>query len=366
MKKITKFLTIALTASFAIPFAACSQAPVSKTSTSPNWNVRVASNDLNDTSEWLTKKEVSSYKVSFTAGKNASYKVVYDADSATYSTELYAIRYDWNSTSIPEEFRKDETEIVYAYETHLFISGKYVYGSEEYPFSDSVETIAYFHSADKQLAPVYSKRTIKNCAPNTYSPSSLSTAYVKLDRAYETYYNQKATKAIVTCDYGTDDEATKAFTQKIVKTSTSNILFDAAYIGVGVRSLAQSGTQSFNLFIDANSSVSAYRSAFSSAKALDETKDADIISALDASLPSDYIFVGNNAEGKPDYKATQANVSYTAELAGATNSYRFASITSKDLNSARAVLLQVTTPVQFGLGELVYTLNSLSLVNMID
>jgi hypothetical protein len=366
MNKITKFLAVALAACGVVALAACGSSK-NTTATSPNWNTQVNVDDLTSANDaWFTRKEVATYSLSFKDGGNTSYTISYDESSATYTTTFYAKKdYDWSNEQIPDGYRSEssDTENIYVYETTLSISGTLTHTSSKksVDIADSVTTITYFRSADNNLQPIYSYQSIENIFPANLTASDLSSSYRKMHRVYETYYNKKCTKALITTTYSSDDyeyNANKPVTQTTVGglDDTGYSLFDANMIATALRSFSY-GSHTFSLLIPINGAVSTYKSSSASAKTLDKTDDATIITALNNA--GDYLFVGSNTDGDKVYKYNSISLSLSAEMSGSSNTYWFANIASSQVNSTRAVMLKMVTPIYFGAGTLTYTLSSL-------
>jgi hypothetical protein len=362
MKSITKFLALALTASSLLTLAACSSAS-QKTGTSSNWDDRVVANDLQDNSVWFEKKEVAAYSIKFTEGTNSTYSV-------NYVTEFYAIKnYDWSSAEIPESFRSATTlyENVYVYKTYLTISGTYRYklSGEEKSFDDSIQTISYFRSAKNNLEPVYSKQVIKNTSPAIFSATTLSDCYVEIDATYETFYNKDCTAAIIKT---TDNTSSTPVADKTVELNGGYSLFDTTYLPVAMRSftISSGSSNSFDVFIPINGSTSVYKAVGSASAKLDETYDDDkqIIDALNASTPDEYVYANTDSEGKKYYECNAATLSLVADMPGPSYIYYYATVPNNSFNSVRSALLKVTSPLTFGLGTLTYVLSSLTLENI--
>jgi hypothetical protein len=368
MKVITKILALALAASSIISLAACS-ATSQKTGTSANWDERVISNDLQDNSVWFTKKEVATYSVKFTEGSNASYTLHYNTDGAQYSTEFYAIKYDWSSSSIPESFRASETSIenVYVYTTSLTISGYYtlVGGTEQAAFEDSIQTVSYLRAAKNNLEPVYSKQIVKSTSPASYVVNSLENAYVKLDAVYETFYNKGATSAIVkTIDNTSSDKVD----DKVVAIDSTYSVFDTNYLPLAIRSftISSGSTNTFNVLSPITGTTATYTVSGSASSTLVETSEDDkqIIDALNNSEPAQYIYANTDENGVDYYECNAATLTLVADMPGPSYSYYYATVPNNSFNNARSILLKITSPVYFSLGTLTYVLSSVNQVTI--
>jgi hypothetical protein len=367
MKKFTKLLAIALAAGSAFALSACGESK-NNIGSSAYWNALTNSvNDLTSDSTWLTNSEVATYAISFKEGGNANYKVEYNLDdtsSAYYKTEFYATQYVWNSDST-DGYKTDKTEYVYVYKTTLKLSGKYTYlaTGESKEFSDSVETISYFRSATNSLEPVYSKQVIKTTAPAQLIPTSIDTCYTVIDSSYETFYNVDCTKATINSYDATTGESNSVELNDI---NGTNMLYDANSLGLALRSFTfSSGTSyTFDTVVAPNGNVATYLAQCNSTGTLnaEDEVESGIITALNESSPSDYIFVGADNDGNVNYNYNQVTLSIVADLSGSSYSYWYADV-SGDLNATRATMLKVSTPIYYNLGTLTYSLSSLNKVS---
>jgi hypothetical protein len=361
MKTITKIFALALAAGSVMTFAACGSSK-DLTTTSAYWNTRVVKSDLNDKSEWLEKKEVATYALSFEEGSNTSYSVNYILDgskTAEYKTEFYAQTFNWNTDSY-SDYKTDKTEIVYVYKTYLTVSGTYTLkaSGETKNFDDSIESICYFRSADDNLQPIYSLQTVKNTLPANLTASTITDAYVELDSVYQTYYNYDCTKAYVT----STDNLTKATTQKEVDVDGKYSLFDRNQLNVALRSFtaADSTTYVFDTMIAAENATQTYQAAYGTATYLDSETDSGIINALNSVSPENYIFTGTNQDGEVKYEYNQVTLSLVSSMPGASITYWYAAVPNNSFNSARAAMLKISSPLSFSLGTINYSLTSLT------
>jgi hypothetical protein len=367
MNKIIKFIALVLAAGSMATLAACSSSTTS-TVTNANWDERVIKNDLSDNSSWFTKKEVATYSINFTEGSNTSYSVEYVTDgskTAEYKTEFYAISYDWSNSAIPEAYRQvaGTTENVYVYTTSLTISGTYKMksGDETKAFDDSIVTVSYFRSAKNSLQPVYSKQTVKSTSPASLVASEISSTYVEVDAVYETFYNKDCKEATIK----TYDSANTLTEQKQVALNGSYTLFDTTALGAAMRSLTltSGSTYLFDVLIPVNGATSVYQASGSASVQLnsENADEKQIIDALNNSEPESYIFATEDESGNKTYSYSAATLSLVAALPGPSYTYWYATVPNNSFNSARAVMLKVSSPIYFGLGTLTYTLSSLSL-----
>jgi hypothetical protein len=369
MNKVIKFIALALAVGSLTTLAACSSSSASS-ATSANWNERVIKNDLTDSSEWFTKKEVATYSIDFTEGTNSSYSINYITDgskTAEYKTEFYALSYDWNNSNLPDDYKiAGAKDNVYVYTTSLTISGTYKMkdSDDSYAFDDSIQTISYFRSAKDNLQPVYSKQVVKSTSPASLVADNLESTYVVMNNTYETFYNRSASQATVK----TYDSANALTDTKQVAISSSYNVFDTTYLATAMRSftITSSSTLVFDVMVPINGELATYQAAGSASAQLnsENADEKQIINALNSASPEDYIFASTDDSGNKVYNYSAATLSLVASLPGPSYTYWYATVPNNSFNSARAVMLKVSSPIYFSLGTLTYTLSSLSQVTI--
>lgn len=374
MKKITRLLAVSLAAGGVFALAACGSGN-GKTTTSPNWNVSVGQNDLTENSVWLQQKEVAAYSISYKAGANNYYSYEYDTTNSTYTTEFYATTYDWSDASVPERYRTDETtvEYVYVYTTSLSISGTLTHKSsgENYSFTDSVETVCYFRSADDNLLPVYSKQDVKSTAPANLSSGSVSASFMTIDRVYESFYSSDGKQAVVkTTVRAGDTSATAGESEQVVSglRESGYSLFDTNMREIALRSFSY-GSHTYSEFIPINGGVSTFTSSSTGSTALNKNDlgdentvgDSVIVNALNTAKADDnYIFVGEtDTDGDTVYRYNAVTSTPDSPLNGSSPTYYFVNVANTQVNAGRAVMIKKVTPIYFASGTLTYSLSSL-------
>ena len=367
MKKIAKILALTVCAAGALSLSACSGCAGTvtyKTDTSPNWQIRVGNTDeLNEQSYFMSHKEVATYSISLSGSNNSVYSVEY-SDEGSYTTTFYAMEYDWSSQDIPEELRvEDTTDYIYVYETVLHQPGAYVMGSERHEFTNEVTTVSYFRSAGNNLLPVYSSQDIKSTAPNSLSPSTIYGCYIEMDRAYETYYSRDGLTAVTEVTRGDGDVETGTSSAGL---GTEYSLFDSSSIAVALRSMSQTGTQVFDIYVPVNGASARFQAAWGSSAVVDRNNQdyAPIVAAMDGAADAGYILPGENDEGTVEYSLTPVTLSLVSDMTGPTTTYYYASVTNPDLNTTRSVLMSMEEVVSFNLGTIIYDLTSLECVEI--
>ena len=365
MKKAIKVLALALCAGSTILMAACGGTVSYKTTTSPNWEIRnPAGGELNENSDRLTRKEVATYAITFEKGSNTSYSFEYN-QGGTYSTEFYAVKYDWNDASVPEEYRlTDTTDVVYAYKTTLALTGSVTVNGAKRDFSNAVTTVSYFRSADNNLTPVYSKQDIVCTSPNAIAPADLASAYVEVDCLYEVFYNRDGNSAIIETTDRSAENPEKQTASAGVGSEYS--VFDASYVAMAMRSFTTSGTHTIDLMRAAEKQTSRFTVACGGELSLDRENESfsTIVSALDGAVDSGYLIAGKNDENVINYSYNELTLALASEMPGPASTYWYAHVSNSELNTCRAALIRMSETMPFNLGNIVYSLSSLEYITI--
>ena len=333
-------------------------------------------------SNWFTGTSYNGIQPSFIEGNDnfspekITYDVTYDDTNASngyveldyrngsFTTEFYAKKYDWTSSSVPEGYAPENAtaETVYYYRTELKIEVQYTMKSgKEDPsgwIEDHVVTESYFRAAGKNLQPVYSRQEIKSTSPANYQPSKLKDAYNEIDVVYENFYNYSCT-SVLSKTYENGESGEKELTgEKEFKklNKIKNSLFDNSSLYVVVRSmkLSKDLSESISLFSAAAGGADEY-AIVGTDTALTAEERANYTSALnDKGLYK----AGENDEG---VEYTAVTVAFAGgDLHGTSQTIWYAAITDNDNNVSRATMLKMSVPISFSLGTLNYTLKEVS------
>lgn len=351
MKKIVKTLALVVACSSLFTLTACGS---SKTmvATSSNWDVNTTYQSIQPS--WLTSTETATYSVKYKEGVNQSVALSYDEENCSLTTTLRAVEYDWNA--LPDsvaDYKTSNEELVYEYTTSLSLKGTYTYKQDltAKDFNDSSVAIAKFRSAGDNLAPVYSKQTVKCTALASFNPSSAQEMLKEYDYVIETFYNEKCTQAtVIYTDNLTPSNSSITLIKDLDKTPYS--LFDNASLFTVMRSVNATNTtvQSINLLIPVEKSYSTYSLTGSETQELSE----DQTQIKDALVNAGYA----TADDKVQYNAV--TLSKVANLTGTNQIAWFASVENKTDNLHRATMLKVIQGVYYGLGTIEYNLSSVA------
>lgn len=242
-------------------------------------------------------------------------------------------------TELTTESLQDGT-IVYRYTTKLTIDATYVLQSESFTSQDVVSTEAVFHTTKEGLKPISSKKELKATSPvNNLKPTKIDECYTKTEYTIITEYNDELTsgesKFITVDDEGKEVEKKKSFSigNKLTYLDNEQLLF--AISGINPH---ESANQKFSVYAPLTNAVQTIKVGFTAVKGQDFklTKDGET--------------------GTFTVQYFPVSISINDKNAGATQTAWYAS--HKNSPEFRNVLLQLKTPVSYGLGTLTYVLTN--------
>ena len=352
MKKLTRLLLIALGTASVLGAAGCATTTTASVATNANWYLSTGFSGIQLTSiegnEGFCAEELK-YSVSLKddSSTNEYYSVVYD-EGSFYTTKFYGVNFDWQGDKVLDEYKTQKTEAVYAFETTLSVSGKYLHkDGGEVAFEDTVSTVCYFKSTAKNLAPVYSQQIMHSTSPASNKPESAEQMTKKYDYSCTTYYDEACANATVIYD-DLNGDGDKTFTVNNLD-QTLYSLFDNASVIIAMRSLdtnAESFAKLISTFIPVENGASTYGISKASSGTLGEG-DEGIKNAL---VEAGYV----TADAEVAFN--RLNTALQEDMQGGTRSYWYASVSDQSANLCRSTLLKMATPLSFGLGTLEYEL----------
>lgn len=319
MKKSLKTGVAALLCLSALALSSC--ATVSTAGFTQNW---YANNKLTQIVSGTNEKLV--YDVAFSADEtgNESYSVSYEP--GTYTVQL----------SAEPDYRG---KTAYKLTSVLEISGEYTREGESKPFSDKVESEYYFRSAKDSLNPVYSKKQVRSTSPVAEKANSLDEAVKSYDYVVECSYADGLKSMDVTYTDNLDDANSTEYTKKL---KSSYQIIDNEGLLFAVRGLSSSTALSvFNPYTG-------------------ELDTTGVSFATEASERTYTFAVGENEEAVHTLSAYAVNIGLIDTMSGKVHSAVYA---SADATGYRNVMLQLTSPLNYSLGSLVYTLKSATFAN---
>lgn len=350
MKKTAKILTVALASVAALAMTGCAQTVKNVTPTSSNWYpITTYSNIYETTQTGSREKLLYDVRLVKDSATNESYSVEYAESGNTYSTEFYAINYDWSTSGI-DAYKTDAKEVVYVLETELKLSGKYTLksGDSTEAFNDYTKTVCYFRSAGDNLAPVYSYYEVSNTTPVALTATSVDALAKRMEYTCETFYNKGCTQA--TAVY-TDASGSK--TDKVIDEldESGYSLFDGASIYFAMRAMDTNGSdfsKTVSVVIPVEGKYKNYAVTSSGAAELDESQTQ----IKDALVAAGYC----RADEKISYNAVTSTL--IADMTGMPQTAWYASVSDANKNWCRSTMLKYSLSLSYGLGTLEYVLNT--------
>ena len=280
--------------------------------------------------------EVVTYDVTFNdedygGMNNLGYTVSYD--NGTYKTVL-----------------KSETkdgEVIYNYATEFSIDVTYTCNDEEETFTDTVVSSVSFYGADKKLQPIYSTKTTVSHSPMIGDDqTSTKYCYSVFNQTVETNYKGEEWTCVV-IDH-TLNEGDKGYkTTDTFEKDEKLTFFDNEQLLVAARAFGPSvlsgKAQTYQQVIDNTQNVK-YTFA-----------DSDEEEGREFSL------LINDAEETVKKKISYRTVSlvFDDKNPGATQTAWIAT-GGATKNTYRNIMLYLETPLSYGIGKLVYTINGVS------
>ncbi len=332
MKKM-KILGIALLAPLTL-LCACTSTP--SLAMSSNWS-------SDPTTDLLSgAKETLEYAVTFVPPTSPlSFGVEYD--EGTYTTTL-------KLTDTPYSLSDGSQVTVYEYTTVLNVPVRYTYGeNKSETYYDTVTTVTHFRQASdttRPFSPIDTTLEMNATLLESADPKSLEEVYQSTYFYRETKYSLDLTKATVSTKSAKEDNPETPQKEDEVKTTEIQMDYEGTYLDndqllCALRAIDLSGVISFSS-IDPQTNLVATVSTASSESLEYELKDATIGGVL----------------GNYKINAYKFNIGYEQTMAGSSRTMYYAAKASSSSNTYRNVLLQMDTPLSYGLGTLRYTLKN--------
>lgn len=405
MKKTTILAALALTACCTAAFTGCGGSSKNIASLDSNWYSGInftrfqptfTEGNKNGSGEDAFSAEVITYDVTFdgTNAPNPTYTVNYEKGTYKTTFKSQILGEEEIKKITLDEHRGHYNSVkmqLYYYRTELNIpSVTYTLKSDNTKTvtlrGDSIITENYFLSVADYLSPVYSKQTVKSATPRNYQIGNIDSAYVLINREYESFYLNKnnspaevVTKTTVKneegfADYGyADFEGTESGNAKTSVSAPLNIentpytLFDISSLNIVTRACKLTSgadlSQAINLYVPwSKSGVNDFGVAGSAAPlVLDKNAEQNTakLNELTSRLQTAKLYEEKtDAEGKPlGLQTVAVNV---GTKAGVTQTYWYTAVSGTHNNVGHATMLKLSTPLTFGLGTLNYTLSEIN------
>lgn len=277
--------------------------------------------------------------------EQAEYKISSKSTQSGYNN--YEVEYSGKFTTTLEY---SATEDIYTYSTKLDVTASFKLGETESEVQDTAESWVKFDAASNSLRPLSSYKKMLCHTPISGEYESAEKCYVTVDYEYSADYEKNEIKGKCNLTSSRDEKAEMVLDNSFdfIKNYT---FIDNEQILVAVRGFSADTT---------NATVSTY-SAF--AKGMQKVKFSFTDADENASETFDYTLI--NADGTENTAAKNilcrtAKISLDQKNPGATQTVKFAKTKNANDNDYRNLILEITTPLAYSMGEIYYKLDKVS------
>ena len=282
-----------------------------------------------DTNEMIHETLV--YDVTFDAGETSLVEYGLDYKDGKYTTVLTSA--------------KENDRVVYTYATELSITAQYTLNGVTEECVDVVTSTVKFYAAAYGLQPISSEKEIKASTPNGLTGTKVSDCYQQSHYVTKIVYNEDCSggHSIVTA-YPSEGEAKSQENAFEIEQKKFSYL-DNEQVLLALRAVPNRTT---------SAKLNVYSPFIETVQKLSWTFEAD--------ASAEFSFYKNGSEEKVKSTITYRPVKMVLDEKnpGATQTVWVAKKpeSSSDTNVNRNVMLRLETPLSYGLGSLIYTLNS--------
>ena len=317
-KKLLPVLALALAAT---TFAACGDKTVTF---SPYWHKNALS-------------------PSETFYEQAEYTVTSKESVSNYCN--YTVKYEGTFTTTLEY--KPATD-VYVFETNLAVKAIFTLGNTTSEVDDTMTSSVEFQAKDNFLRPIKSTKKMTCHTPLRGDYKEASQCYVIVDYEYNVEYSETENKgSILSTKYditNSDGETTKSILNDKFNFVKDHSYIDNEQLLVAVRALDDGATLgSYNPFAENTQKVK--------------------ISYTNADAAENFTYVFKSETGESSKESSilcrTAKITLYQTNPGVTHKIKMAKYDSQG-NTNHCVILSITTPLSFGMGEIYYNLSKLS------
>jgi outer membrane protein assembly factor BamE (lipoprotein component of BamABCDE complex) len=273
------------------------------------------------------------------------YDVTFDANDVSLVDYTLAYKDGKYTTSLVSAKEDDKT--VYTYTTALTITAQYTLNGVTEECQDVVTSTVKFYAAEYGLQPISSEKEIKASSPTAITGTQVSECYQQYHYATKITYNENCTegKSVVTHYLTEGDPKVKENTFEIEQKKFSYLDNEQVLLALrGVRNSTSSAK------------LNVYSAFAESVQKVSWTFDKEV--------SAEFSFYKNGGEEKTKSTITYrpVNLVLDEKNPGATQIAWIAKKpeASSTANTNRNVILRLETPLSYGLGSLIYTLNSVS------
>ena len=289
------------------------------------WNTSVL--DLN-----AAINETLEYNVNFEASTSSLVEYQINYKDGKYTTSLIS--------------EKDESgKTVYVYKTQLNITAQYTLNGETAERKDSVTSTVKFFAGEYGLQPIYSEKDVNASSPTASTGATAKECYQQYHYTTKVVYNEDCSAGTSTVTYHPTEGDPKAEENGFEIDKEKFSYLDNEQVLFALRGV---------------------RTSTSSAKVLVYSPFVETVQKVSWSFTEEksdeFSFFKNGSAEKVTSTITYRPVSVVLDEKnpGATQTVWIAKPGDTANNTNRNVMLRLETPLSYGLGSLVYTLNSVS------
>ncbi len=282
-------------------------------------------------------------------------KCVYAVSSESLESGYanYTVSYEGAYTTILEYNAADKT---YTFTSKLDVNATFKINGEDKTetVADSAESKVVFATANKSLRPISSTKTMTCHTPLSGTFSDIAACYSTVDYTYTLTYPQDKNGGSVDGSYTVKNYSYDPQTVTLKKSFT----FDDDYTYIDNEQLLVA-TRAFSS--DASSATVETYGVF--AEQTQKVKYSFTNAEDNAAEPFTFTLTdkeGKAVEGEKSILCRTASISLNQTNPGATQKVKLAKATDASKNTYRNVIVQITTPLSYGMGNIVYKLTSVT------
>ena len=278
----------------------------------------------------------------------AEYTVTSEAFKNSYAN--YAVEYSGTFTTT---FEYNQLEGHYTFATKLDVDVTFTLGETEKKYEDSAESFVKFDAKDNKLRPIESSKKILCHTPISGKFDAVEKCFAVIDYEYTTKYDTDKGNVVsgeckITNNKGETKESTISKTFGYVKDLT---FIDNEQILVAVRAFSEDATSatlgSYSVFASNTQKIK-----LSFADEEDKASEAFAYTLVDAN--------GTETQKQLKELCRTASINLEQTNPGVTQKIKFVKAKDATNNTYRNLILEMTTPLSYGMGEIYYKLNKVS------
>ena len=273
----------------------------------------------------------------------------YAVSSKSYESSYcnYTVEYKGTFTTTLEY---NATASVYTFATKLDVTTTFTLGGQKsQPLTDTAESKVTFSGKGNTLRPIESTKKMTSHTPLSGNYTSVDECYATVEYEYTTTYADKNT-----VDGYCNITNSKGETNKITINDTFDFIKDYSFIDNEQLLVA---VRAFDT--DTSSATLGTYSVFA------ENTQKVAISFTTADASENFNYHLTTADGTTNDKSKAilcrtAKINLDQQNPGSTQVIKFAKAQKSDKNTDRNLILEITTPLYYGIGEIYYKLKSVS------